>query len=97
MARPLLAALRPELGAMCSKARSGAVRRPCDLLTAIPFAPATGVEIGILIDTYDRIGLGSIALEVNLGVRAHRESAVGGLGEMSRQVIATLMSRCGIQ
>ena len=39
--------------------------------------------------------LGSIA-QVNLGVRAHRNRPLADLGEMSRQVIATLMSRCGI-
>jgi len=35
---------------------------------AVPFAPGYGVEIGILIDTYDKLGLEAIA-QVNLGVR----------------------------
>ncbi|MFN8089205.1 MAG: glucosyl-3-phosphoglycerate synthase [Mycobacterium sp.] len=94
VARPLLAALRPELGCVLQPL-GGEYAATRDLLTAIPFAPGYGVEIGILIDTYDRIGLGSIA-QVNLGVRAHRNRPLADLGEMSRQVIATLMSRCGI-
>lgn len=94
VARPLLAALRPELGSVLQPL-GGEYAATRDLLTAIPFAPGYGVEIGILIDTYDRIGLGAIA-QVNLGVRTHRNRPLADLGEMSRQVIATLMSRCGI-
>ncbi len=66
-----------------------------ELLTSVPFAPGYGVEIGLLIDTYDRLGLDAIA-QVNLGVRAHRNRPLTELGAMSRQVIATLLSRCGI-
>ena len=53
------------------------------------------VEIGLLIDTYDRLGLDGIA-QVNLGVRTHRNRPLTELAAMSRQVIATLLSRCGI-
>ena len=66
-----------------------------ELLTSVPFAPGYGVEIGLLVDTYDRLGLDAIA-QVNLGVRAHRNRPLTELGAMSRQVIATLLSRCGI-
>jgi glucosyl-3-phosphoglycerate synthase len=37
-------------------------------LTAVPFAPGYGVEIGLLIDDYDKLGLSAIG-QVNLGVR----------------------------
>jgi glucosyl-3-phosphoglycerate synthase len=66
-----------------------------ELLTSVPFAPGYGVEIGLLVDTYDRLGMDAIA-QVNLGVRAHRNRPLTELGAMSRQVIATLLSRCGI-
>ncbi len=66
-----------------------------ELLTSVPFAPGYGVEIGLLIDTYDRLGLDAIA-QVNLGVREHRNRPLTELASMSRQVIATLLSRCGI-
>lgn len=94
VARPLLAALRPELGAMVQPL-GGEYAATRGLLTSVPFAPGYGVEIGLLVDTLDRLGLDAIA-QVNLGVRAHRNRPLAELGVMSRQVIATLLSRCGI-
>ncbi|MGP4054353.1 glucosyl-3-phosphoglycerate synthase [Mycobacterium sp. 4D054] len=94
VARPLLAALRPEL--MCLyQPLGGEYAGTRELLTAVPFAPGYGVEIGLLVDTYDRLGLDGIA-QVNLGVRTHRNRPLTELASMSRQVIATLLSRCGI-
>lgn len=93
-ARPLLAALRPELGCVLQPL-GGEYAASRELLTSVPFAPGYGVEIGLLIDTFDRLGLDAIA-QVNLGKRAHRNRPLGELGAMSRQVIATLLSRCGI-
>ena len=94
VARPLLAALRPELGGVLQPL-GGEYAATRELLTSVPFAPGYGVEIGLLIDTYDRLGLEGIA-QVNLGVRAHRNRPLTELGAMSRQVIATLLSRCGV-
>ncbi len=94
VARPLLAALRPELGCMLQPL-GGEYAATRELLTSLPFAPGYGVEIGLLIDTFDRLGLDAIA-QVNLGVRAHRNRPLAELGAMSRQVVATLLSRCGI-
>ncbi len=94
VARPLLAALRPELGGVLQPL-GGEYAGTRELLTSVPFAPGYGVEIGILIDTYDRYGLDAIA-QVNLGVRTHRNRPLSELGPMSRQIIATLLTRCGI-
>lgn len=94
VARPLLAALRPELGCILQPL-GGEYAATRELLTSLPFAPGYGVEIGLLVDTFDRVGLGGIA-QVNLGIRAHRNRPLAELGAMSRQVIATLLSRCGI-
>lgn len=94
VARPLLAALRPELGCVLQPL-GGEYAGSRELLTSVPFAPGYGVEIGILIDTYDRLGLDAIA-QVNLGVRTHRNRPLSELGPMSRQIIATLLTRCGI-
>jgi glucosyl-3-phosphoglycerate synthase len=93
-ARPLLAALRPELGCVLQPL-GGEYAASRELLTSLPFAPGYGVEIGLLVDTYDRLGLDAIA-QVNLGVREHRNRSLAELGAMSRQVIATLLSRCGV-
>lgn len=94
VARPLLAALRPELCGVVQPL-GGEYAGSRELLTSVPFAPGYGVEIGLLIDTYDRLGLDAIA-QVNLGVRAHRNRPLAELGVMSRQVVATLLSRCGV-
>lgn len=94
VARPLLAALRPELCGVLQPL-GGEYAATRELLTSVPFAPDYGVEIGLLVDTYDRLGLDAIA-QVNLGVRAHRNRPLTELGVMSRQVVATLLSRCGI-
>jgi glucosyl-3-phosphoglycerate synthase len=94
VARPLLAALRPELGRLLQPL-GGEYAASRELLTSLPFAPGYGVEIGLLVDTFDRLGLDAIA-QVNLGVRAHRNRRLPELGAMSRQVIATLLSRCGV-
>jgi glucosyl-3-phosphoglycerate synthase len=94
VARPLLAALRPELGCVLQPL-GGEYAATRELLMSLPFAPGYGVEIGLLIDTYDQLGLEAIA-QVNLGVRAHRNRPLADLGPMSRQVVATLLSRCGI-
>jgi glucosyl-3-phosphoglycerate synthase len=94
VARPLIAALRPELGCVLQPL-GGEYAATRELLMSVPFAPGYGVEIGLLIDTYDRLGLDAIA-QVNLGVRAHRNRRLAELGPMSRQVVATLFSRCGI-
>lgn len=94
VARPLLAALRPELTCLLQPL-GGEYAGTRELLTSLPFAPGYGVEIGLLIDTYDRLGLDAIA-QVNLGVRTHRNRPLTELAAMSRQVIATLLSRCGV-
>ena len=94
VARPLLAALRPELSCVLQPL-GGEYAGSRELLTSVPFAPGYGVEIGLLIDTYDRLGLDAIA-QVNLGVRAHRNRPLTELSAMSRQVVATLLSRCGV-
>lgn len=94
VARPLLAALRPGLSGVLQPL-GGEYAGTRELLTSIPFAPGYGVEIGILIDTYDKFGLDAIA-QVNLGVRIHRNRPLTDLGPMSRQVIATLLTRCGV-
>jgi glucosyl-3-phosphoglycerate synthase len=94
VARPLLAALRPELSCVMQPL-GGEYAGTRELLNSVPFAPGYGVEIGLLIDAYDRLGLDAIA-QVNLGVRTHRNRPLTELATMSRQVIATLLARCGV-
>ena len=57
-------------------------------------APGYGVEIGLLFDTYDRLGLDGLA-QVNLGVRKHRNRSLLQLGAMARQILGAALRRCG--
>ncbi|WP_127782267.1 glucosyl-3-phosphoglycerate synthase [Rhodococcus sp. X156] len=94
MARPLLAALRPELSGVVQPL-GGEYAATRELLESVPFAPGYGVEIGLLLDTYARCGLDAIA-QVNLGVRKHRNRSLLELGVMSRQILGTALRRCGV-
>lgn len=94
LARPLLTALKPELGEVIQPL-GGEYAGTRELLSSVPFAAGYGVEIGLLVDTYDRYGLAGIG-QVNLGVRAHRNRPLPELALMSRQIIATLLRRCGL-
>ncbi|QBJ97783.1 glucosyl-3-phosphoglycerate synthase [Rhodococcus sp. ABRD24] len=95
VARPMLAALRPELTCVLQPL-GGEYAGTRELLSSVPFAPGYGVEIGLLLDTYDRLGLGAIG-QVNLGVRKHRNRPLSELGVMSRQIIGTMLRRCGVE
>ncbi|MBH0775897.1 glucosyl-3-phosphoglycerate synthase [Nocardia bovistercoris] len=94
VARPLLAALRPELCHVLQPL-GGEYAGTRELLTSVPFAPGYGVEIGLLLDTYDRLGLDAIG-QVNLGVRTHRNRPLADLGVMSRQILGTVLGRSGV-
>ncbi|QII05373.1 glucosyl-3-phosphoglycerate synthase [Rhodococcoides fascians A25f] len=94
VARPLLAALRPELTGVIQPL-GGEYAGTRELLSAVPFAPGYGVEIGLLLDSYDRLGLQAIG-QVNLGVRKHRNRPLVELGAMSRQIVGTMLNRCGM-
>ena len=95
VARPLLAALRPALTPILQPL-GGEYAGTRELLAAVPFAPGYGVEIGLLMDTYDRLGLGAIG-QVNLGVRTHRNRPLADLGVMSRQIVGTVLGRSGVR
>ena len=90
----MLAALRPELTGVIQPL-GGEYAGTRELLSAVPFAPGYGVEIGLLLDTYDRRGLQAIG-QVNLGVRKHRNRPLVELGAMSRQIVGTMLNRCGM-
>ena len=94
VARPMLAAMRPELTGVIQPL-GGEYAGTRELLSAVPFAPGYGVEIGLLLDTYDRLGLSAIG-QVNLGVRKHRNRPLVELGERSRQIVGTMLNRCGM-
>ncbi|OZC97706.1 glucosyl-3-phosphoglycerate synthase [Rhodococcus sp. 06-235-1A] len=92
--RPLLTALRPELAGVFQPL-GGEYAATRHLLESLPFAPGYGVEIGLLLDTYHRSGADAIG-QVGLGTRRHRNRPTSELAVMSRQIIATMFSRLGL-
>jgi glucosyl-3-phosphoglycerate synthase len=90
-ARPLLNRFFPELAAV-RQPLAGEMAARRELLLDLPFCTGYGVEIGLLIDAYRRVGLRGIA-EVDLGVRRNRHQALGELGGMAATVTGALMRR----
>jgi glucosyl-3-phosphoglycerate synthase len=62
------------------------------LLEGIPFVSGYGVEIAMMIDVLEAVGLHGMA-QVDLGTRQHRNSGDLELGRMAAQVYLALLSR----
>ena len=91
VARPLLNQFWPNLaGVVQPLAGEYAGRR--SLLETLPFPCGYGVEIALLVDTYERHGLESIG-QVDLGVRVHRHHDEQGLGVMAAEILDTVVRR----
>lgn len=91
VARPLLASFYPQLtGFVQPLAGEYAVRRT--LLERLPFPTGYGVEIGLLIDALDAVGLFGLA-QVDLVRRSHRHSSETDLGLMALEIMQTVLRR----
>ncbi|MDQ7908817.1 glucosyl-3-phosphoglycerate synthase [Phytohabitans sp. ZYX-F-186] len=91
MARPLLNLCWPELsGFVQPLAGEYAGRR--DVLEQLPFVSGYGVELAMLIDLLDSVGLDALA-QVDLGERHHRHQSTEALGRMAAQILYTAWSR----
>ena len=62
------------------------------VLEQIPFATGYGVEIAMLIDLLDLVGLDAMA-QVDLGTRTHRHQDIEALGRMAAQILQTAVAR----
>ncbi len=90
-ARPLINLFWPDLaGVVQPLAGEYAGRR--SVLERIPFVSGYGVEIAMLIDLLNLVGLDALA-QVDLGVRHHRHQDTEALGRMSAQIMVTAWSR----
>src|SRR5204862_109891 len=77
VARPLISLFFPHLSPFVQPlAGEYAGRR--DLLEQVPFVQGYGVDIGLLIDVVERVGLSRDA-QVDVGLRVHRTRPLGGL------------------
>lgn len=87
-ARPLLRQMVPELTAF-DQPLSGEIAARRDLLDRVPFTTGYGVEIGMLVEVWDRIGLESMA-QVGLGTKRNTHQTLAALGGMASEVVASL-------
>jgi glucosyl-3-phosphoglycerate synthase len=91
VARPLLSLFFPELGALIQPL-SGEYGGERELLEKIPFFSGYGVEIGMLMDIYDRFGMDALG-QVDLVDRQHHNQPVPALGRMAFQIMQAVLIR----
>jgi glucosyl-3-phosphoglycerate synthase len=90
-ARPALALFYPELAGV-RQPLAGEVAARRELLEEIPFATGYGVEIGMLIDVWRRVGLEGMA-QVDLDEHRHRHQPLSALAPMALAVMSTIARR----
>ena len=91
LVRPLAHVLFPELLGFIQPL-SGEYAAHGELLRSLPFFTGYGVDIGLLIDVAQEIGLDRVA-QVDLGSRVHRNQEILPLGRMAFQVAQTMTTR----
>jgi glucosyl-3-phosphoglycerate synthase len=91
LARPMLNALFPELAAV-RQPLSGEYAGRRDLLMRLPFFSGYSVEVGLLIDLVEQVGLDAMA-QVDLGERVHRNRPLDELGPMAYAIGRTILKR----
>src|ERR1700690_2425922 len=90
-ARPLLNLFFPELSGLIQPL-SGEYGGRRKAFEQMPFSSGYGVEIGLVIDVFEKFGLGSIA-QVDLQERIHHNQPLESLSKMSFAIIQTVMRR----
>jgi glucosyl-3-phosphoglycerate synthase len=91
MARPLLNMFWPELAGLIQPL-SGEYAARREVVERIPFFTGYGVEIGMIIDIAERLGVDAIA-QVDLERREHRNRRVHELSRMASAILQTAMLR----
>lgn len=91
LARPLLNAWWPQLAGFVQPL-AGELAATRSLLARLPFATGYGLEIGMLIDVLDKVGLDAMA-QADIGERRHRHHSDAALGRMSAEVLAAALLR----
>ncbi|MFD9123925.1 glucosyl-3-phosphoglycerate synthase [Kitasatospora sp. NPDC059571] len=91
VARPLLNLHWPQLaGFVQPLGGEYAARR--SLLERLPFPTGYGVELGLLVDALEEVGLDALA-QVDVGVRHHRHQDGQALGRMAATIYRTALER----
>lgn len=91
LARPLLNMLFPELSAMIQPL-SGEYAGRREVLERLPFFTGYSVEVGLLIDLLDAVGLEGMA-QVDLDERVHRNRPLEELSPMAFAIGRTILRR----
>jgi glucosyl-3-phosphoglycerate synthase len=87
VARPLISLLFPRLAGIVQPL-SGEYAGRREVLEEVPFVQGYGVDLGLLVDVSARFGLDAI-VQVDLGVRMHRNRP---LDELSPQALAVMQT-----
>jgi glucosyl-3-phosphoglycerate synthase len=90
-ARPLLNLFYPDLAAV-EQPLAGEIAARRDLLERLPFVTGYGVDIALLLDAYDAVGLDAIA-QVDLDVRQNAHQSLRDLGPMAYAVLQAVAAR----
>jgi glucosyl-3-phosphoglycerate synthase len=91
MARPALAIFYPELAAI-HQPLAGEVAARRRLLERIPIATGYGLEIGMLLDAWEAVGLEGLA-QVDLDVHHNRHQSLAALSSMAYEVLYVIAQR----
>lgn len=90
-ARPLINLFWPDLAGFVQPL-SGEYAARRTLLQSLPFPTGYGVELGLLVDALDEVGLDALA-QVDLVRRKHRNSDDAKLGAMASEIIQVAIDR----
>ncbi|MGI9120316.1 MAG: glucosyl-3-phosphoglycerate synthase [Acidimicrobiales bacterium] len=94
VARPLLRLLFPHLAGFAQPLAGECAGRRA-VLEQVAFSAGYGVDLGLLIDVADRIGVAAMA-QVDLGLRTHRNRSLGELALQADEVLAVALTRAGV-
>jgi glucosyl-3-phosphoglycerate synthase len=91
LARPLLRRFYPEL-AWLQQPLAGEMAARRTLFESVPFATGYGLEIGLLLDIYRRVGAAAIA-QADLHTRQNRHRPLEELGPMADAILESVSAR----
>lgn len=94
VARPVLHLLFPELTRVVQPL-AGEFAAGRDLFESLPFVGGYGVDLALLVDAARAVGVHRV-VQVDLGVRTHRNRPIEELGPMAAAVLMAALHRAGI-
>lgn len=90
-ARPMLNLFYPDLAGLIQPL-SGEYAGRRSVLENVPFFTGYGVETGLVLEIYDKFGLGALA-QTDLEVRVHHNQPIEALSKMSFGLLQTFLKR----